>query len=391
MHAKRFLHKLLASVMHKKRLNTLSLFVETALLSKKLSLTELGREASTHIQERSGIRRADRFLGNAHLKSERRAIIQAYINKVLGNIRSADIIVDWSMVPNSNLHILRAALAAKGRAITLYEEVHDESRLNTDEAHNAFLLNLKELLPNTCKPTILTDGGFHNAWFRAVQSFDWDYIGRIRVGHGKKYRTEKAGLWLPSHCFNQRATQTPTYFGRVFMCKKGTLETNIYLYKGQSKSRTALNKDGSKKIGGDSKRYRGLAKEPWILASSLSGKSYLFAKRVIKKYQRRMQIEEGFRDLKSTSTGLSFRNAYSKCKNRIEILLLIALLASFLAWLVGFAGERRKIHYLFQSNSTKGKRVLSLFFLGCRIIKQRIFIPIADIENAIVMGLQNGH
>jgi hypothetical protein len=43
MHAKRFLHKLLSNVMHKKRLTTLILFVMSVLDTKRLSLTALGR------------------------------------------------------------------------------------------------------------------------------------------------------------------------------------------------------------------------------------------------------------------------------------------------------------------------------------------------------------
>jgi len=101
-----------------------------------------------------------------------------------------------------------------------------------------------------------------------------------------------------------------------------------------------------------------------------------------------MQIEEGIRDLKSTKTGFSFRHSQSKNKDRISILLLIAMLASFIAWLIGWVAERKGLHYQFQSNSKKNRRVLSLFFLGCRIIKRKIFITIESLNLAITQGLQ---
>src|SRR5690348_12935988 len=119
MHIKGFLHKKLSVVMHKKRLDTLALLVEAALVNKKLSLTELGREINLPIQERSGIRRADRFLGNVKIYEER-FDVQKIMASMLITKQRPWIIVDWCEVPNSFEHILRAALVTEGRAITLY-------------------------------------------------------------------------------------------------------------------------------------------------------------------------------------------------------------------------------------------------------------------------------
>lgn len=102
-----------------------------------------------------------------------------------------------------------------------------------------------------------------------------------------------------------------------------------------------------------------------------------------------MQIEEGFRDLKSSRYGFGFENAYSKKRDRIAVLLLIAMLASFIAWLIGWAAEKEGMHYQFQSNTIKNRRVISLFFLGCRIIRRKIKIAMSKIMIAIDEGL--GH
>ena len=67
-----------------------------------------------------------------------------------------------------------------------------------------------------------------------------------------------------------------------------------------------------------------------------------------------MQIEEGFRDLKSSRYGFSFEHTYSKKIEKIEILLLIAALTSFIAWVVGWVAEKEKLQYQFQSNTVKG-------------------------------------
>ena len=100
-----------------------------------------------------------------------------------------------------------------------------------------------------------------------------------------------------------------------------------------------------------------------------------------------MQIEEGFRDLKSSKYGFGFENARSKNKKRIEILLLIASVASFIAWLIGWATEKNKLHYQFQSNTIKNRRVLSLFYLGCRVIKKERQKQCSLLERIISEGL----
>ncbi len=70
MHIEKILQKILTKVMHKKRLQTLVLFVSSLFHTKILNLTNLGRASSIDIQERSGIRKIDRFLGNKGLYDE---------------------------------------------------------------------------------------------------------------------------------------------------------------------------------------------------------------------------------------------------------------------------------------------------------------------------------
>src|SRR5207302_10552943 len=134
-----------------------------------------------------------------------------------------------------------------------------------------------------------------------------------------------------------------------------------------AKGRSSKKKYRRNQGGSDRVKYSNSAKEAWLLASSLPGGNWLKINRVIKIYKMRMQIEEGFRDLKCAKYGFGLRNAYSKNLNRIAILLLIAMLASFIAWLVGCIAEENGWHNQFQSSSTKKRRELSLFFLGCQV------------------------
>jgi hypothetical protein len=46
---------------------------------------------------------------------------------------------------------------------------------------------------------------------------------------------------------------------------------------------------------------------------------------------------------------------------------------------MGIAAEKIKLQFQFQSNSLKNRRVISIFYLGCQIIKKKISIPIPSI------------
>ncbi|WP_154669258.1 IS4 family transposase, partial [Legionella bozemanae] len=165
---------------HGKRLSPLCLFVEALIREKKLSLTRLGRALKNKTQEKHNIKRCDRFLGNKLLHQERQSIYKEVAHRLIGTIERPLILVDWSHVPNTTHYLLRASLVAKGRALSIYEEVFTKQYENSNKAHRQFLHHLKTLLPETCRPILITDAGFYNSWFRLVLNQGWDYIGRIR-------------------------------------------------------------------------------------------------------------------------------------------------------------------------------------------------------------------
>lgn len=382
MHAKGFLHKLLCSVMHKKRLHTLTILVVTLLLSKKLSVTGLGRSIELPIQERSGIRRADRFIGNRKLSEELEGIYSKHIQTIIGCRKRPKMIVDWTHVPNTTHHVLRIALVTKGRALALYEEVHPQEKLGNVKVEREFLNTFARFLLRGCKPIVMTDAGFRNPWFKDITRLGWDFIGRIRGTH--KY--DDGQQWLDCKTLLATATCVAKCIGQVLLCKENTNPAHLYLLKEPLKREAWRKKYKNKKNKGnkDTMNYRRSAEEGWLLASSLSGENVLKVNRVIKLYKMRMQIEEGFRDLKDPHYGFGLRYAHSKDLDRIRILLLVAMLASLIAWLTGYVAEKNGWQYQFQANSTKEKRILSLFFLGCQVIKRKIKITTSMLEDALL-------
>jgi hypothetical protein len=75
----------------------------------------------------------------------------------------------------------------------------------------------------------------------------------------------------------------------------------------------------------------------------------------------------------------------TKNAERLQLLLLIGHLAIFILWLIGLAAELKNLHYDYQANTIKKRRVLSLVFLGLQIIRhQSSIITELDIIDAFV-------
>ena len=89
-----------------------------------------------------------------------------------------------------------------------------------------------------------------------------------------------------------------------------------------------------------------------------------------------MQIEESFRDLKSTQFGMGFKYSRTRSKHRFEILLLIASLTHFLLYVIGSLAERKGMTAKFIANTIKNKRVISQVFLAIRIWKKNLVNPL---------------
>lgn len=379
MHAKVFLHKILTPVIHKSQSKVLTEVTIAAIITKKLTLTALGRAIDSPIQERSGIQKVNRLLGNQSLLNAYVPIAKAVSNTLIGNKKYPEIIVDWTKYPNSEDAVIRAALAVEGRALTLYEERHPIKKMGNRKVQKSFLKTLKRVIPTDCRAIIVTDAGFHNDWFKEVLKLDWDYVGRIRGM--RKYRKPGSKKFISCRNLFKHASKQVKNLGKLVLTRKNPTESYFYIVKGKLKGRKARTKQGKIKRDKDSKAYSRSHREPWLLASCLKGRNA--AKKVERIYSRRMTIEEAFRDLKSSKYGLGLDEGKTKIKKRRDMLLLIAMLASLIAWITGLAGEKMKLQYQFQSNSIKHRRVISLFYLGCQMIRKRMYISVSVIWDVI--------
>lgn len=370
MHAVKLLHSMIKKSLvgiHSKRINAVFVAVNALVSGTKLSLTGLGRSIKSGAKVKNNIKLIDRLLANEHLYTERTCFYHKISHLLIGSVQNIPIIIDWSSLPNKDCYLLRAALPSKGRALTLYEEVHPSSKQNNHKVHKDFLRSLSKVIPKNCKPIITTDAGFHAPFFREVEQLGWDWVGRIR--NLTKYKELNTDDWFSCKDLHQSATKAAKYICKVILSKSTPISCSIFTYKGKKMNRIDKNQSGIRKKGKYSRTCAKANKEPWVLATSLIGGRKI-AKKVISIYKRRMQIEEGFRDIKNSRLGFGLEHSKTYMLKRFEILLLIAMLAIMAVCLTGKIAEQKNMQFDFQANTVRNRSVLSIFFLGCQIINQ---------------------
>ena len=85
-----------------------------------------------------------------------------------------------------------------------------------------------------------------------------------------------------------------------------------------------------------------------MLATNLPEKKFKPIQ-LVNLYQKRMQIEETFRDLKSPAYGLGLRHSRTRCPKRFNVMLLIALVLQLVLWWVGFFCAIQRLAKAFSS------------------------------------------
>ena len=369
MHAQSIIAKILKPALgpiHSARRKVLHAGVCSALSGQALSVTALGRRLDSGVDEKHQIKRVDRLLSNQHLQRERVSIYEAVARQMLGSCQRPVIAVDWSDLDGAKRHfLLRASLLIDGRALTLVEEVHRLSGRDKRLSHQQLLNRLRDLMPPNATPVLVTDAGFRTPWFRQVLAMGWDYVGRVRNRHLVRCDAEQA--WFDAKMLYAKASVTPKEIGAVELTRGNPLAVRLVVVRQPQRGRSQWTLTGERARSSHSKQHAARAGEPWLLVTSLSSRSAR-AKRVVSIYARRMQIEESFRDLKSERYGLGFEASRSKNTQRIAILLLIALLALLVAWVIGTCLEKTNQQRRYQANTERRRRVLSVIYLGRRAL-----------------------
>lgn len=361
--------------MHKVRRACFFAAIESAMNGGSLSVTGLGRNISNMAREKHRIKRIDRLCSNVKFHREISAIYRRLSGLTMGRLRRPVIHIDWSDMDDRKDHfLLRASLAAAGRSLTLYEEIHSLKTKEKPHTHRTFMSALKRLLPESAVPIIVTDAGFRIPWFQLVTSLGWDYVGRVRNRTHCQKLTEEFeadptdGIWLPIKALYQFATQKAKDLGPYLLGEKTQIMVRMVVLRRRSKGR--MDKTVTGERARRSKQSRASAereKEPWLLATSLCPQS-TSPRKIARIYATRMQIEESFRDLKS---GLKMNSCGTRKSERLEVLLIIAAVTQYLLYWLGLAVKQAGKHWQYQVNSIRTRNILSNQFIGLRAYRDK--------------------
>ncbi|MEA3644291.1 MAG: IS4 family transposase, partial [Lamprobacter sp.] len=237
----------------------------------------------------------DRLLGNRHLQHESRGIYTALGRMLLNGVAEPLIVVDWSdLKEDQSLHLLRASVPVGGRSLTLYEEVHPQRHLGNRRVQHQFLRRLAALIPATATPIIVADSGFKVPFYREVERLGWRWVGRVRGRDLVKLKRR----WRSCKRLFEQATMTPRSLGIGAWVRSNPLPATFVLVRLPKQGRRANTASGKRARSKKSQQAARAAREPWLLVASTRLAEWP-AKRLMRVYRQRMQIELSFRDMKS--------------------------------------------------------------------------------------------
>ena len=123
---------------------------------------------------------------------------------------------------------------------------------------------------------------------------------------------------------------TPQRWAGAAVVRDHPVACTLVRYRRRPQGRHVLTRDGAPLHSYRSDKAARREREPWLLTTSLTDCRAL---QIVAPYKKRMQIEEGFRDLKCDRFGCAFTYSLTRSPERLAILLLIHALTTFLAWL----------------------------------------------------------
>jgi hypothetical protein len=351
--------------LHAKRAAACARAVVAVVLGAALSLSAIALGMRSVTGYRHRVKSVDRVLGNGALHVARAALYAAVAARWLTGVRQLLLVIDWSdLTPDQRWHWLRASVAVEGRSVTLYEEVHPQPRLGNPKVHRQFLARVAKLLPPGCEPIVMTDAGFHAAWFKAVSAHGWAFIGRIR---GRDLVRRGAGPWIRGTALYGQATEQARDLGPHTYVRSNPIQARLVLVRLPARGRHRLNIYGRQRAARTSRKCARAAHDPWLLAASRR-LDHLTAHTLVRLYAQRMRIEQSFRDTKNLRFGQGMHTARSRTRERLQMLLLIGHLAAFVQRLIGEAAKARQLQLNFMATRRTTRPEISTLTLARRIL-----------------------
>jgi hypothetical protein len=327
--------------LHHKQVLSIALVTLGVVYTARMTIHSIGAAMAKvrgHGSMKHGIKQVDRFMSNDKISQVE--MRKGLVNAVVGKWKQIDVSMDWTDFDKDDHTTLALSLVMRhGRAIPIVWLTVKKSNLKNKQTtyERTAVQMLKEALPKNVRGTLLADRGFGNTLLfdHLLDIEGFDFIIRFRQGfhlHADDYVGKASGAVYKN--------------GRIRVFRKALLTGNkkgpytVVLYKAAK------------------------MKDSWCLATNLEN---VEGKEVVRKYGRRFECEECFRDLKDWRFGLALKHTNIKNEERRERLLFAFALAAYLLTLVGIVSERKGCDRLLRANTSK-KRTHSLFRQGREIV-----------------------
>lgn len=340
MRAHRVLQKCLSTslaALHKTRERALLRAVDALVAGRRLTLMDVARSWPDAVRIRAPLKAFDRLLSNRHLHGERESLY-ADMARWLSRHPQPVIVIDWSdLKADRSWGLLRAAVPVGGRTLPVLDMVFPGHEYGSPGAEKRFLQRLKQVIPDSVTPVLVTDAGFRSPWFREVDKLGWHWLGRLRHQTLLKPVDAKGeDDWWPSRGLYALLQGNGTLdMGLMDTVRRAPWVCRVVLHRKAIQGRKHRNLNGQPARSALSRKSARRQREPWLLVASPS--LALSARQLVTLYGRRMQIQQSFRDLKSHRHGYGFEDSQTRLGKRLEVLLLVQALASFACWLAGLA------------------------------------------------------
>lgn len=367
-----FVHKNL-SLIHAARRQLLCAAVCAVMGGHLLSLSRLARALMGQSNQKAALKRVDRLMGNQRIAQEARIVGAALLRTLCRSAQPLVIAVDWSEVAPDGVFVELRAVATctgMGRGLTIYQQVYPEKKLGNARAERMLLKTLHDWMPAGVQVIIITDAGFRRPWFTQVERLGWSWVGRIRSGVGV---SRDGTHWEEASAWFAKATRQACRWSDCWLTRQFRFACDMVLYRRRAVGGKRYGRAGHVSTPKARRESKASAREPWLLAHSACLRTYR-AEEIVALYGLRMQIEENFRDSKSTHLGMGLEVSQSRSAPRLHALLLIGTLAAFLLWHIGQLAEAEGLHLRFKATNRVARELSIITLAKLLCAQQSLFL-----------------
>lgn len=298
--------------LHMKQTRSVAHAVLGALYADRAGVAAIGRAAAQkrEMKPKHSIKQVDRLLSNHKIDVPR--VQRRLVRRLVGKRKDIVVSIDWTeFVPDGHATVVISLVTDHGRATPLVWKTVERSKLlgRRNSYEDTVLKRLAAALPDDVHVTVLGDRGFADCGLYELLSYDlgFDFVIRFKAGvvvEASDGEVRKARDWVPNNgrarrLVDARVTHRRRIVAAVIAVKRAGM------------------------------------KDSWCLATSREDD----AEDIIQLYSRRFDIEHNFRDQKDRRFGFGLYYAKVGTPARRDMLVLIIVLATLIATVLGAAGE----------------------------------------------------